>query len=140
MLAQFDNHEFNNINDLVSVAVAYLNNADTLELSSGFFEKLELALLNRVTSMSVRHVLELAPAMVDLGSTEIYECFDRIIGDKIDELTVSEMLTAFLSFKMTKKAEVRSKVVNLLLKKLKHNLALLSVEELSCLALVLRHD
>ena len=140
MLAQFDNHEFNNINDLVSVAVAYLNNADTLELSSGFFEKLELALLNRVTSMSVRHVLELAPAMVDLGSTEIYECFDRIIGDKIDELTVSEMLTAFLSFKMTKKAEVRSKVVNLLLKKLKHNLAFLSVEELSCLALVLRHD
>jgi hypothetical protein len=120
--------------------MAYLVNRETLNLSSEFLETLEFALLNRATSMTPKHVLDLAPVMVQFGSSEIYECFERIIGDKIDDLTPRDTLTAFMSFKLVHKAEIRDKIFPLLLKKLADNLDLLSIEDLSHLAIVLHTD
>jgi hypothetical protein len=115
---RFRLNEFDHLKDLVAVSVAYLTHKESLKLPVGFLTNLELALLNRATQMSTQNVLDLAPLMTDFGSTEMYECFDRILGNRIDELSPREILSAYVSFKTAQKAEIRPKILSLLLKKL----------------------
>ena len=50
------------------------------------------------------------------------EVFDRIIGANIDDITIGEVFDAFMAFSSTEKADVRPKIVQLLLRTLADNL------------------
>ncbi len=78
--------------------------------------------------------------MAEFGSTETFECFDRVIGSKIDELTPREVLSVFISFSSAKSAQIRPKILQLLLKRLSTALDQLTVSELSHLAIALATD
>lgn len=132
--------QFNAVADLANIATAYLTNKDALQLSAEFLESLELAILKRVTQMTPTLVLPLLDLFSDTGSTELYECLDRIIGRGIDELTASDILEAFVSFRSVQKAQIRPKIFTLLLKRISQHMDAYTIRELTALAAVLQHE
>jgi len=56
--------------------------------------------------------------MNQYSSTELTECFDRIIGKNIDSLSNSEIFIAYASFMTASRAQVRPKILSLLIKRI----------------------
>lgn len=94
----FVNDEFEFVTDLVIVAQAYLSRMDDLELDETFVNDLELAVLKRTTMLSAEQCVELSLLFSSFGSTELYECFDKIVGKGIDELTPDLYIDGLIGF------------------------------------------
>lgn len=60
---------------------------ESLELDEHFLNDLELAILKRVTMLSVQQSVDLGLLFSSFGSSELFECLDKIVGKGIDELT-----------------------------------------------------
>lgn len=109
---------------------------EALELDEQFLNDLELAILKRVTTLSVEQCVELGILFSSFGSTELFECFDKIVGRGIDELTSGQYIDALIAFSCAEKAVIRPKIINVLSKRVQMHLPEYSMSQLTTLAQV----
>lgn len=104
-------------------------------MPQGFYEQLELTLLKNAHDLSAKDCVALMNLMTDYGSTEIFECFDRVIGAQIDTLSPKEIVQALVDFKAAQHAQIRPKIINLLTKRVEQVLDQVTSSELTYLTL-----
>ena len=108
--------------DVTFVAAAYVSMYDDGELPDRLLELLESTIQQNALQIEVTQAIHLAQIFSSSGSTFTMEVFDRIIGANIDDITIGEVFDAFMAFSSTEKADVRPKIVQLLLRTLADNL------------------
>lgn len=91
-------------------------------------------MLEKTPVLSANQAVILICYLRETGSTELVECLDKIIGKGIDTITPSEHVAAYSSFAQCSRAQVRPKIMQLLLKRISQNLDLLRMDELCHLA------
>jgi hypothetical protein len=90
---------------------------DALELSDSFLNDVEIAVLKRTTQISASQAVELGLLFSSFGSTELYECLDKIVGKGIDELNSEEYIEALIAFASAEKAQIRPKILSIIAKR-----------------------
>ena len=113
---------FTDMQDVTFVAAAYVSMYDDGELPDRLLELLESTIQQNALQIEVTQAIHLAQIFSTSGSTFTMEVFDRIIGANIDDITIGEVFDAFMAFSSTEKADVRPKIVQLLLRTLADNL------------------
>ena len=108
--------------DVTFVAAAYVSMYDDGELPDRLLELLESTIQQNALQIEVTQAIHLAQIFSTSGSTFTMEVFDRIIGSNIDDITIGEVFDAFMAFSSTSKADIRPKIVQLLLRTLADNL------------------
>jgi hypothetical protein len=131
---------------LTTIVDSYAFSAETMQdiakdhgkvLTSDFYESLEVAVMNHAPKLKAHQAVELLGTMYRFASTECVECFDRLIGGGIDELSPGEIANAFIYLHRVEKAHVRPKIIALLTKRIADCIEKLTVYQLGLVASVM---
>ena len=131
---------------LTTIVDSYAFSAETMQdiardhgkvLTSDFYESLEVAVMQHAPKLNAHQAVELLGTMYRFASTECVECFDRLIGGGIDELSPGEIASAFIYLHRVEKAHVRPKIITLLTKRISDCIERLTVYQLGSVASVM---